>query len=129
MRRRTSPPAPGARYFSRDLSWLAFNERVLEEAADRVTPLLERLNFLAIFVRNLDEFYMVRVAGLLRLIASGYRRKNIFGHSPSDLLREIRGRLALLLPRLYSLYQDRLLRDLARHRIFLRLKHAPRHRQ
>lgn len=60
-----------AKFFNRELSWLRFNTRVLNETRNSSTPLLDRLKFLAIYGTNLDEFYMIRVAGLKRLYASG----------------------------------------------------------
>lgn len=80
---------PGERYLDRELSWLAFNQRVLELAEDDTTPLLERANFLAIFASNLDEFFMVRVAGLKRRIATGLAVPTNVGRGPTDVLADI----------------------------------------
>ena len=74
------------KYFHRDLSWLSFNERVLEEALDLNNPFLERLKFLAIFVNNLDEFFMVRLAGLRRLLDSGYNKKDKYGYPKGPIV-------------------------------------------
>lgn len=87
-----TPPAgdlPPERYLDRELSWLAFNQRVLELAEDPATPLLERVNFLAIFASNLDEFFMVRVAGLKRRIATGIAVPTNTGRSPQQVLEDI----------------------------------------
>jgi polyphosphate kinase len=73
------------RYLERELSWLAFNKRVLELAQDSDIPLLERANFLAIFSNNLDEFFMVRVAGLKRRIAAGIAVRSISGMLPREV--------------------------------------------
>ncbi|NEQ50370.1 MAG: polyphosphate kinase 1 [Leptolyngbya sp. SIO3F4] len=76
-------------YISRELSWLAFNERVLHEAIDLRTPLLERLKFLAIFSNNLDEFFMVRVAGIKKQIEAQVSRRTPDGRTPSQHLQAI----------------------------------------
>jgi polyphosphate kinase len=82
----------GARLLNRELSWLDFNARVLELAADPEVPLLERVKFCSIFASNLDEFFMVRVAGLLRQHASGMSRRGPDGLTPRETLARIRNR-------------------------------------
>ncbi len=77
---------PDDRFLDRELSWIAFNERVLELARDESLPLLERVRFLAIFASNLDEFFMVRIAGLKRRIAAGVAVPSASGFSPRDVL-------------------------------------------
>ena len=90
-------PLPADRYLDRELSWLAFNDRVLDQArdSDRV-PLIERAKFLAIFSSNLDEFFMVRVAGLKRRIAAGVAVPTPAGKMPGELHNELLDRVAEL---------------------------------
>ena len=88
----TAEALPADRFLDRELSWLAFNERVLELAEDRTLPLLERAKFLAIFASNLDEFFMVRVAGLQRRIATGIAVRAASGQMPRDLIDAIHRR-------------------------------------
>ena len=85
----TDSQLPDHRYLDRELSWLAFNLRVLELAEDPTLPELERANFLAIFASNLDEFFMVRVAGLKRRIVTGLAVPTNVGRTPSDVLADI----------------------------------------
>jgi polyphosphate kinase len=106
--RRTSrrrAPA-GLPFLNRELSWLDFNERVLHEARDQRTPLLERAKFLAIFASNLDEFFMVRVAGLKRRIATGIAVRAASGLMPRDVLEGIYGRSAELMHRQATLFHS-----------------------
>ena len=80
---------PNDRFLDRELSWLSFNQRVLELAEDPSLYLLERVNFLSIFASNLDEFFMVRVAGLKRRIATGLATVASSGYEPAEVLRQI----------------------------------------
>jgi polyphosphate kinase len=80
---------PDNRYLDREVSWLAFNQRVLELAEDDSVPMLERANFLAIFASNLDEFFMVRVAGLKRRIITGLAVPTNVGRAPQDVLADL----------------------------------------
>lgn len=80
---------PSDRFLDREISWLQFNERVLQLAADETVPLLERARFLSIFTSNLDEFFMVRVAGLKRRIATGLAVRSASGLEPREVLEQI----------------------------------------
>ena len=82
-------PLPQDRFLDRELSWLAFNRRVLELAQDDDLPVLERAKFLAIFASNLDEFFMVRVAGLKRRIATGIAVRAASGYTAREVLENI----------------------------------------
>jgi polyphosphate kinase len=81
-------------YMNRELTWLAFNQRVLHEAADARTPLLERVKFLAIVSNNLDEFFMKRIGGLKQQIAAGVHTLTVDGRTPSQQVTECRAVLA-----------------------------------
>ncbi|MEI6537005.1 MAG: polyphosphate kinase 1, partial [Verrucomicrobiaceae bacterium] len=102
---------------NRELSWLAFNERVLEEAERESLPLLERVKFLAISASNLDEFFMVRVGGLQILKDRGQRAKDAAGFTPSQQLDLIRERATAFIIRQYSLLNEKLLPALQQQHI------------
>ena len=89
-------------YINRELSWLEFNERVLEEAFDKTNPILERFNFLAITASNMDEFFMVRVAGLMEQVYAGRTRKDIAGLTPMEQLKRISERVHEMVARQYN---------------------------
>jgi polyphosphate kinase len=86
-------PRKASKYVNRELSWLEFNQRVLDEALDREIPLLERLKFLAITSSNLDEFFMVRVGGLQMVARSGRRKRDPAGLTPAHQLKSISQRV------------------------------------
>jgi len=93
-------------YFNRELSWLEFNNRVLHEALDERTPLLERLKFLAIFSNNLDEFFMVRVAGLKKQVEAKVNKLTPDGRTPTEQLDQINQRLHPLVRQQHQHFQQ-----------------------
>jgi len=93
-------------YINRELSWLEFNQRVLNEALDPSVPLLERLNFLSITASNLDEFFMVRVGGLESLVAEGVTRPDPAGMTPSQQLKAVCARVKTMAAAQYACYHD-----------------------
>ena len=104
---------PRDRLIDRELSWLSFNERVLDLAEDKNIPLLERCRFLAIFSSNLDDFYMIRVASLKMKIENGYYKANSAGFSPQDLMKEISEKTQKLINRQSTCFQESILPELA----------------
>ncbi len=112
-------PLPADRFFDRELSWLKFNKRVLELAQDTDVPLLERANFAAIFASNLDEFFMVRVAGLKRRIDSGIAVTAASGLSPRQQLRAISEQAHRLQEEHAHYVIDHILPELAKQHIVL----------
>jgi polyphosphate kinase len=110
-------PGDPALYINRELSWIEFDRRVLEEAFDRTHPLLERVKFLSIFSSNLDEFFMIRVAGLRRQIACGALEAPPDGMSPKEQMQAIRERLVPLLQERQRCWEEELLPALEREGI------------
>ncbi len=108
---------PADRYLDREQSWIQFNQRVLELAEDASVPLLERVRFLAIFASNLDEFFMVRVAGLMRRMAAGFPVNIPSGHTPVELLHSTLTKAGVLSGRHADVFTDLVKSELARHDI------------
>lgn len=106
-------------YFNRELSWLEFNNRVLHEATDPRTPLLERLKFMAIFSSNLDEFFMVRVAALKQQVAAQVRKLSPDGRTPSEQLDAISERLLPMLMEQHQHFEKVLRPQLAREGVYI----------
>lgn len=106
----------GPRYLNRDLSWVEFNRRVLMEAKDVTTPLLERAKFLSIVSSNLDEFMSVRVAGIQDQIRAGYSKKDFSGYTPDGLYKRLISRVSAMVSEQYRTFRD-ILRQLAKENI------------
>ncbi|MDU7515529.1 MAG: polyphosphate kinase 1, partial [Varibaculum cambriense] len=113
-------PLPKGRFGDRELSWMQFNQRVLEQAEDERLPILERAWFTTIFSSNLDEFYMVRVAGLKRRIAAGIARTAASGLTPRQVLDLVTERAQVLCARQADFVQNTLLGELENVGIKLR---------
>ncbi|HRA04454.1 MAG TPA: RNA degradosome polyphosphate kinase [Arachnia sp.] len=107
-------PLPADRYLDREISWLQFNDRVLDLARDRKRiPLIERAKFLAIFSSNLDEFFMVRVAGLKRRIAAGVAVPTVNGKMPGELHNELLDKVSELVAEQSRVFQEEIRPELA----------------
>jgi len=106
-----------AHFINRELSWLEFNQRVLNEARDRSVPLLERLKFFCITGSNLDEFFEVRVAGLKQQIESGVTTRGLDGLTPVETLRAVRQRIRRLVRDQYACWRQQLAPALAKNGI------------
>ncbi len=117
----SAPPRPGrAAYFNRELSWLAFNRRVLEQARNAGNPLLERVKFLAIFSSNLDEFFEIRVAGLIQQVDSGVTEASLDGLGPREQLRRIHSVVASLVEDQHACWHEQLVPALAAESIHVK---------
>src|SRR6266404_251283 len=107
--------ASDARFLNRELSWLEFNQRVLDQALDAETPLLERLKFFCITSSNLDEFFEVRVAGIKQQIEAEVSERSMDGLTPSETFRAINRRVQKLVEDQYRCWREELRPSLASH--------------
>ena len=115
-----APPLPlddPSLYINLETSWLEFNDRVLEEALDERNPLLERLKFVAIYGTNLDEFFMISIAGLMQQLAAEVHKRSDDGHTPEEQLDMVSRHLRHSLARMTDCLTNQLFPSLERHGI------------
>ncbi len=110
-------------FANRELSWMAFNERILGEARDKTLPLFERVKFLSITASNLDEFFMVRVASLKDMVDAGYSKPDIAGMSPKEQLKKLNRATHGLVSLQYSTYNRSLIPQLKQNGLVIVEKH------
>ena len=116
-------PSDSRNYYNRELSWVLFDERVLDEARDKSNPLMERLKFLSITASNLDEFFMIRVASLRDMVNAGYNKVDIAGMNPEQQLEALNEATHRLVDRQYSTLTRSLMPLMEQEGIHLVLRH------
>src|SRR5690606_32590524 len=106
-------------YINRDLSWLGFNYRVLQEAKDPTVPLMERIKFMAIYSSNLDEFFRIRVANIRNLVRLGKKMKKQLDYHPKELLNKVLQTINKQQVEYSQIFNEQIIPQLAENNIFL----------
>ena len=106
-------------FFNRDISWLEFNKRVVDEAFESNLPLLDKVKFISIFFSNLDEFFMIRVSGLTEQVTAKIIEPSIDGRTPADTLLEIENSVKPLVNNVYKYWNDIICTELQKNKIIL----------
>jgi polyphosphate kinase len=122
MAKKGQSPHTKTAYFNRELSWLAFNRRVLDQAENPDYPLLERLRFLSFVASNLDEFFEIRVAGLIQQVESNITKAGMDGLGPKEQLRRIHSVCASLVSDQYKCWHEQIVPSLAEEKIFFKTR-------